>query len=221
MKKALHFSGQHRALRSFLALSLMLLSFIVAPIVGWGQTTESVTLSNGTYSTDHITWTCANNDITIQQLKGSSSTAVNSSYISAPRVYKGHVLSFVGSENCKIKKIEITVSGTYFGNSMTAGTAFSNNTVTNNTTDVAKTWTSTSGGTHVVSSVSEEGLPAIYIQNVASSSNTQLRFTALSITYITSGTQPTTYTVTFDAGDGTFVGSTDFPNTSNTVEAGT
>ena len=31
---------------------------------------------------------------------------------------------------------------------------------------------------------------------------------------------PTTYTVTFNAGDGTFVGSTDLPNTSNTVEAG-
>ena len=32
---------------------------------------------------------------------------------------------------------------------------------------------------------------------------------------------PTTYTVTFDAGDGTFVGNSDFPNANNTVEAGT
>ena len=32
---------------------------------------------------------------------------------------------------------------------------------------------------------------------------------------------PTTYTVTFNAGDGTFVGNTDFPNESNTKEAGT
>ncbi len=32
---------------------------------------------------------------------------------------------------------------------------------------------------------------------------------------------PTTYTVTFNAGDGTFVGNTDFPNESNTQEAGT
>ena len=36
-----------------------------------------------------------------------------------------------------------------------------------------------------------------------------------------SGPAPTTYTVTFDAGDGTFVGNTDFPNASNTVAAGT
>ena len=203
--------------------AIALLVFMAPSMVAWGQTmtTENVTLSNGTFSTDHITWMCANNGITIQQLKGTSGTAVNSSYISAPRVYKGHVLSFVGSETCKIKELQITVSGTYYGNSMTAGTVYSNNTVTDNTTDVARTWTSTSGGTHIVSSVSEEGLPAIYIQNVASATNTQLRFTALSITYIVSGTQPTTYTVTFDAGDGTFVGSSDFPNTSNTVTAGT
>lgn len=32
---------------------------------------------------------------------------------------------------------------------------------------------------------------------------------------------PTTYTITFDAGNGTFVGNTDFPNTSNTKAAGT
>ena len=36
-----------------------------------------------------------------------------------------------------------------------------------------------------------------------------------------SGPAPTTYTVTFDAGDGTFVGNTDFPNASNSVTAGT
>ena len=36
-----------------------------------------------------------------------------------------------------------------------------------------------------------------------------------------SGPAPTTYTVTFAAGDGTFVGNTDFPNASNTVVAGT
>lgn len=35
------------------------------------------------------------------------------------------------------------------------------------------------------------------------------------------GSTPTTYDVTFDAGDGTFVGNTDFPNASNTVAAGT
>ena len=41
MEKSLHFSGLHRALRNFLALSLMLLTFVALPIDGWGQTTET------------------------------------------------------------------------------------------------------------------------------------------------------------------------------------
>ncbi len=38
---------------------------------------------------------------------------------------------------------------------------------------------------------------------------------------ITQAAVPTTYTITFDAGDGTFVGNEDFPSTTNTVVAGT
>ena len=50
----------------------------------------------------------------------------------------------------------------------------------------------------------------------------QARITACSVSYTSGDTpQPTTYTVTFDAGEGTFVGNTDFPNASNTVVAGT
>ena len=52
--------------------------------------------------------------------------------------------------------------------------------------------------------------------------SSQARITACSVSYTGGDTpQPTTYTVTFDAGDGTFVGNTDFPNASNTVAAGT
>jgi len=174
--------------------ALMLLTMMARPVTAWGQTTatESVTLSNGSFSTDHITWTCADGNITIQQIKGSGSSAVNSNYISAPRVYKGHVLSFVGSNNYTINSISITYSGNYTGNSMTAGTAMSGNTVTDNLTDVNRTWATTSGGTHVVSAVSSAGLEAIYIQNVASSTNTQLRPTGISITYtIPSSSNPT------------------------------
>ena len=158
----------------------------------WGaDPTEDIVLSSGSFSTDHITW--SGTSCTIQQLKGTSSNAVNSSYISAPRVYKGHVLSFVAKTGYKIKSISIKVDGTYYGNSMTAGTTISSNTVTNNTTDVSRTWTSTSGGTHVVGSVNAAGLDAIYIQNVASSSNVQLRFTKITITYVSS---TPSYTVT-------------------------
>ena len=52
--------------------------------------------------------------------------------------------------------------------------------------------------------------------------SSQARITACSVSYTGGDTpQPTTYTVTFDAGEGTFAGNTDFPNASNTVVAGT
>ena len=50
------------------------------------------------------------------------------------------------------------------------------------------------------------------------------RVSAIKVTYTTGGgdpTTPTTYNVTFDAGNGTFVGNTDFPNASNSKTAGT
>ena len=52
--------------------------------------------------------------------------------------------------------------------------------------------------------------------------SSQARITACSVSYTGGDTpQPTTYTVTFDAGEGTFVASNDLPYESNTVEAGT
>ena len=57
----------------------------------------------------------------------------------------------------------------------------------------------------------------IYVLKVTSNHNTQV--TSIKV-YEVGGTQPATYTVTFDAGQGTFVGSTNLPNTSNTVTAG-
>ena len=181
----------HRRATMLRLISVLVLVLTIGVGNVWGaDPTEDIVLSSGSFSTDHITW--SGTSCTIQQLKGTSSTAVNSSYISAPRVYKGHVLSFVAKTGYKIKSISIKVDGTYYGNSMTAGTTISSNTVTNNTTDVSRTWTSTSGGTHVVGSVNAAGLDAIYIQNVAST-NVQLRFTKITITYVSS---TPSYTIT-------------------------
>ena len=189
----------------YFLLSMLMLLAISIPSAWAADAT--VTLSSGTFSTDHITWTAADGNITITQLKGNSSTNVNSSYVSAPRVYKGHVLSFVAAEGYKINSIEITCSTTYYGNSMTAGTAISNNVVTDNTTAVSRTWTSTSGGKHVVSATASEGLSTIYIQNVASATNTQLRFTALKISYTASSQEPTVCaTPTFSPAAGSYEG---------------
>ncbi len=179
---------------------LLLFALIAGSSSAWAdEKTENVTLSNGTFSDGKITWTLGSG-ITIEQLKGTSTTNVNSSYISAPRVYKGHILSFTAATDYAIKSISITYSGTYSGNSMTAGTAVSENVVTDNTTDVNRTWATTSGGTHVVSSVSSSGLSQIYIQNVGTSSNTtQLRPTAISITYIAPDGAKETATVTISS----------------------
>ena len=164
-------------------LTLLLCALVAGSISGWGET-ESITLSSGSFSTDHITW--SGTSVTIQQTKGTSTTAVNSSYVSAPRVYKGHILSFEAKSGYIIKSISITYDSSYKGNSMTAGIALDGNTVTDNPTAVNRTWSTASSGTHLVSSASDDGHAAIYIQNVCGSSSTdnvQLRPTAISINY--------------------------------------
>ena len=168
----------------------------------WGAE-ETVSLNAGTHADSKITWTAASGNITITQTKGSSSTAVSSSYVSAPRVYKGHILSFEAKEGYKIKQIDLKYNGTYYGNSMTAGTVIANNNVTNNTSEVNRTWSTASDGTHIVSSVSSDGLSAIHIQNVATT-NVQLRLTAIEITYVEGTPTPTTtYTIKWHTAVGT------------------
>ena len=166
----------------------------------WGDTTSGVTLSDGKYDDSYITWTL-DNVITIKQSKGNGGSAVNSSYTSAPRVYKGHILSFEAADGYKIKSISIECDGAYYGNSMTAGIAVSNDVVTDNSTVVSRTWASTSGGTHVVSSTSDEGLSQIYIQNVASVVNTQLRIKSISITYVVGASS---YTITAQSNNNSY-----------------
>ena len=155
-------------------------------------TDATVDLSKGNHDGTCITWTAADGNITIQQIKGVGA-AINSNYISAPRVYKGNVLAFKWEENYTITGIEITYNGSYYGNSMTAGTAIKGDTlVTDNPTAINRTWATTSGGTHVVSTASADGESVIYIQNVASAENKQLRPTAIKISYIkAASTTPT------------------------------
>ena len=103
--------------------------------------------------------------ITIVQAKGSSSTAVNGNYntTSSLRIYKGHTLSFSGKT---IKKIEITVDGTYYGNTLQANTG-------------VITPTNTSGGTIVWEGNSD----SITITNAATANNVQLRTKKIVVYY--------------------------------------
>ncbi len=176
-----------------------LFSMIAAVLFAGSMFAADVTvdLAKGSHDGSSITWSAVDGNITVQQLKGTATTAVNANYISAPRVYKGHILAFTCKENYTITGIEITCNGTYYGNSMTAGTAVASDVVTDDATNILRTWASTSGGTHVVSTKNADGESAIYIQNVASESNVQLRFTALKISYIKAAAT----TPTISAGD--------------------
>lgn len=103
--------------------------------------------------------------ITVVQAKGSSSTAVNNSYntTSSLRIYKGHTLSFSGKT---FKKIEITVNGTYYGNTLQVNTG-------------VITPTTTSGGTIVWEGSSD----SITITNAATANNVQLRTAKIVVYY--------------------------------------
>ena len=121
---------------------------------------------SGTFTSANSELSLTQNGITVVQKKVSGSTAVNSSYNkpSTLRVYKGHALSFSGNT---IKKIEITVDGKYYGNSLTVDSG-------------TLTPTTTSGGTIVW----EGNASSVTITNVASASNVQLRPTSIKITFV-------------------------------------
>jgi uncharacterized repeat protein (TIGR02543 family) len=165
-------------------LSFFLMAILMS-VMSFAET-ESITLSSGTHDGSKITWTAANGNITISQLKAASSTAVNASYIAAPRIYKGHILKFECAEGYGITNIDITYSSSYYGTSLFAGTTMTSTAVTANTTDLTSTFaTSTSGGTHKIVATKAEGekLIALQIPNNAASGYKQLRPTAIKVTY--------------------------------------
>lgn len=183
-------------------LSFFLMAMLMS-VMSFAQTTESVVLASGVHDGSKITWTIANGNITISQLQAASSTAVNASYISAPRMYKGHIFKFETAEGYAITNIDITYNGSYYGTDLFAGTVISNNnTVTKNTTDITATYSTATGGTHKIATTSAEGesMIALQIPNSAASGYKQLRPTAIKITYVKAATT----TPNISCGDVTF-----------------
>jgi len=127
-------------------------------------TVESITSGTFTLDNDKLSLTTTSG-VTIEQAQGTGSTAVNKSYntVSTLRVYKGHTLTFSGKT---FTRIEITVNGTYYGNTLTASSG-------------TLTPTTTSGGTIVW----EGEASSVTITNTATDTNTQLRTTSFSVTY--------------------------------------
>lgn len=175
------------------------LSALLISAMSFAQTTETITvdLTAGTHDGSQITWTEVNGNITIAQLKGTSTTAVNKSYIAAPRLYKGHILSFTCNENYTITAVNITYTGKYLGSNIQVGTTIVENVVQNNatlfTTNLA---TTTKGGTHVITTTNTAGEGVILLQNALASDEDyqQLRPTSIAITYIKAATTEPTIT---------------------------
>lgn len=143
-----------------------------------------VPLGNGVYDNDAktITWWCGNGAITIQQYKANGTTAVNQTFISAPRIYKGHILSFVCSEGIFIDEIEIKYAGQYKGNSIVLGTTTDNSgNIVNPDSNITIELDSVNDGTHLIGT--DGTASAVYLQNTATASNVQLRITDIHITY--------------------------------------
>lgn len=177
---------------------------------------EPLALSSGTSKTSsgntYLEWGMASDKIIVQQLRSCASTAasgeatftaVNSSYISAPRAYRGHTFAFLASDDYKITKVVLTCSGSsYTGLGLVVGSSL--DTSANLTTPSNKVATAVTGGVGVVSDTtnftasksgstwtvqvaSASGTDALYIQNYdnnTSTSTTQLRPTSIAISYI-------------------------------------
>ena len=155
---------------------------------------EVVDLSKGIYADSKITWSAVNDNITIEQLQGSSSTKVNQDYISAPRVYKAHILKFTCKEGYTIAKVTIKYTGKYFGSNFQVGNEVKGDTlVVNNTTLYTATLapsTATKGGTHEFVVTNPNGESTFAIQNNLANGegNTQLRPTEIKIAFIKTAT---------------------------------
>ena len=70
------------------------------------EKSETITLANGKFSNSTITW--SGTSCSFIQEKGKSTSAPNKSYISAPRWYKSHVISFKANAGYKITKVVVT-----------------------------------------------------------------------------------------------------------------
>lgn len=180
--------------RTLLALATLIRS--ISQSEGGGQQTiiveaekADVPLGNGVYdnNTKIITWWCGNGAITIQQSKATGTTAVNQTFISAPRIYKGHILSFVCAEGIYIDEIELKYSGQYKGNSIVLGTTLDNDGNVVADSNLTIELDTVNDGTHLIGT--DGTASVVYVQNTATASNVQLRLTDIHITYHSNETE--------------------------------
>lgn len=143
-----------------------------------------VPLQNGTYNSGVITWYAGNGDIKLTQTKGNGTTGVSGSYIAAPRLYKGHILSIEGIDGVKIASVRLRYDGNYYGNDIAIGVSFDNSgNVINDEAKIGRMLSTTTGGTHIITVLTEDGESNVLLQNNATSKNVQFRPVNIQIEY--------------------------------------
>ena len=190
-------------------------SYINAP--RWYQTHKITFTPSAGITITEILFTCgSNNGQTISSSSGSVSTSGNNSTWKGTMTNSTPVTFTMGSQ-CRPTSITITYSGSTVSHIITAE---SNNMDYGTVSLSGTTITATPASGYRISTESPYTVTngtATVTQNgnvfsVSASSDCTVRINFEAIP---------TYTVSFDAGDGAFVGNTDFPNTSNPNEAGT
>lgn len=93
--------------RFFLPLCLLTLFGILGGSHAWAAE-ETIDLTKGTFVSQQIVWEGTSCSIT--QAKGLSSNPVNSKYISAPRWYASHVISFAAKPRYVLESVVVTAT---------------------------------------------------------------------------------------------------------------
>lgn len=86
-------------------IALMCLMMVLGGANVWAEE-EVISLANGSFANNQITWT--GTSCSIIQSKGNSTNAPKSDYVSEPRWYKSHVVSFEAKKGYKIDGAIIT-----------------------------------------------------------------------------------------------------------------
>lgn len=86
-------------------IALMCLMMVLGGANVWAEE-EVISLANGSFANNQITWN--GTSCSIIQSKGTSTTAPKSNYVSKPRWYKSHVVSFKAKEGYKLEGAIIT-----------------------------------------------------------------------------------------------------------------
>ena len=105
--------------RFFLPLCLLTLFGILGGNHAWAAE-ETIVFANGTFASEQIVWEGTSCSIT--QTQGSSSSKVNSSYVSAPRWYASHVISFAAKTGYVLESVVVKATKNSYATALQSST---------------------------------------------------------------------------------------------------